>query len=168
MTMARARKTKSSAKKRPKKAAATGRGSKEAIEKRRVARHLNTLLAGKTSRPKLDGRTEKRRQRLLKELKDGKRGKPIKPIEVVQHVDELLKMGESVSSLRRAGIKPRRTALNDEISETVSNAQKIYGFERDSWRMLGLDVDESGEVSERKRPGRKPAKKKRAAKKKKA
>lgn len=165
--MARARKTKSSSKKRTKKAA-TGRGSKEAIEKRRVARHLNTLLAGKTSRPKLDGRTEKRRQRLLKELKDGKRGKPIKPIEVVQHVDELLKMGESISSLRRAGIKPRRTALNDEIAETVANAQKVYGFARESWRMLGLDVDESGKVTERKRPGRKPAKKKkRAAKKKK-
>jgi len=164
--MARARKSKSSTKSGAKKK--TGRGSKEAIEKRRVARHLNTLLAGKTSRPKLDGRTEKRRQRLLKELKDGKRGKPIKPIEVVQHVDELLKMGESISSLKRAGIKPRRTALDDEIADTVANAQKVYGFARESWRMLGLEVDESGKVTERKRPGRKPKKKKRATKKKKA
>jgi len=76
-------------------------------------------------------------------------------------------MGETVSSLRRAGIKPRRTTLDDEISETVANAQKIYGFARESWRMLGLDVDESGKVSERQRPGRKPAKKRTVKKKKK-
>ena len=166
--MARAHKASKSSSKAGGKKAATGRGSKEAIEKRRVARHLNTLLAGKTSRPKLDGRTEKRRQRLLKELKDGKRGKAIKPIEVVQHVDELLKMGETLASLRRAGVKSRRTALNDEVAETVANAQKIYGFERDAWRMLGLDVDESGKVSEKKRPGRKPAAKKKTTRKKKA
>jgi hypothetical protein len=157
--MAKARKSSKSRSKSGGKKAATGRGSKEAIEKRRVARHLNTLLAGKTSRPKLDGRTEKRRQRLITELKDGKRGKPIKPIEVVQHVDELLKMGESLSSLKRAGVKPRRTTLNDEVAETVANAQKVYGFERESWRMLGLEVDESGKVAERKRPGRRPKKK---------
>ena len=163
--MARAKKTKAIDKKRTNKVA-TGRGSKEAIEKRRVARHLNALLTGKASRPKLDGRTEKRRQRLLKELKDGKRGKPIKPIEIVQHVDELLKMGESISSVRRAGVKPRRTTLTDEIAETVSSAQKVYGFERDAWRMLGLEIDESGRVTERSRPGRKPAKKKRPSKKK--
>ena len=36
-----------------------GRGSAEAIEKRRVARQLNTLLTeGGSSSPKLDGRTE--------------------------------------------------------------------------------------------------------------
>ena len=166
--MARSRKTTKSSTKKTTKKAATGRGSKEAIEKRRVARRLNTLLAANTSRPKLDGRTEKRRQRLLKELKDGKRGKPIKPIEVVQHVDELLKMGESMASLRRAGVKPRRTSLNDEVAETVAVAQKSYQFEREAWRMLGLDVDESGKVSEKKRPGRRSAAKKKTTRRKKA
>ena len=46
-----------------------GRGSAEAIEKRRVARQLNTLFLGRDARGKVDGRTEKRRQRLLKEAR---------------------------------------------------------------------------------------------------
>ena len=71
-----------------------GRGSAEAIEKRRVARQLNSLFGG-GGRPsgKLDGRTEKRRQRLLKELKDGKGDQPLKPIEIITHANELLEMG---------------------------------------------------------------------------
>ena len=48
------------------------RGSPEAIEKRRAARVFNDVLGGRASGAhKLDGRTEKRRQRLLKELEDG-------------------------------------------------------------------------------------------------
>src|ERR1700722_14776112 len=48
------------------------RGSPEAIEKRRAARLFNDVLGGRgASAQKLDGRTEKRRQRLLKELADG-------------------------------------------------------------------------------------------------
>ncbi len=49
------------------------RGSPEAIEKRRVARVFNDILGGSGSAAgKLDGRTEKRRQRLLSELEAGK------------------------------------------------------------------------------------------------
>ena len=66
-----------------------GRGSAEAIEKRRAARQLNSLFSGESKRSKgLDGRTEKRRQRLLKELKEGRRGKPLKAIETVAHIRE--------------------------------------------------------------------------------
>ena len=51
---------------------ANKRGSPEAVEKRRVARMFNDLLGDKSARNKLDGRTEKRRKRLLRELASGK------------------------------------------------------------------------------------------------
>ncbi len=48
------------------------RGSPEAIEKRRAARLFNDILGGRSAgAKKLDGRTEKRRQRLLRELEAG-------------------------------------------------------------------------------------------------
>src|SRR5262245_50389402 len=75
------------------KRAANRRGSPEAIEKRRVARIFNDVLSGRgAGAHKLDGRTEKRRQRLLKELEAGKaRGsRELKPLDVLQHVQELM------------------------------------------------------------------------------
>jgi len=63
------------------------RGSPEAIEKRRVARVFNDILGGRgASAHKLDGRTEKRRQRLLKELEAGcARGtRELKPLDLAR------------------------------------------------------------------------------------
>src|SRR4029079_1346699 len=80
------------------------RGSPEAIEKRRVARVFNDILGGRgAAAHKLDGRTEKRRQRLLKELEAGKaRGsRELKPLDVLQRVQELMDLGETVSSIRK-------------------------------------------------------------------
>src|SRR6476620_6696778 len=77
------------------------RGSPEAIEKRRVARVFNDILGGRGSASqKLDGRTEKRRQRLLKELEAGKaRGsRELKPLDILQRVQELMDLGEPLSS----------------------------------------------------------------------
>ncbi len=118
---------------------AAGRGSPQAVEKRRTARQLNTLL-GAGSDKKLDGRTEKRRKRLIKELKDGRRGKPLKPIEVVTHTDELLGIGESLSSLRKQGVKPRKSDLNDEVMDAARRTQEAYGFRPEAWKMLGIDL----------------------------
>jgi hypothetical protein len=118
---------------------ASGRGSPEAVEKRRTARQLNTLL-GAASDKKLDGRTEKRRKRLIKELKDGRRGKPLKPIEVVTHTDELLEIGETLSSLRKQGVKPRKTDITDEVMEAAQRTQKAYGFKPEAWKMLGINL----------------------------
>src|SRR5262245_37045434 len=92
-----------------KKGSGGGRGSIEAIEKRRAARQLNSVFTGGAKQGGvLDGRTEKRRRRLIKELKEGKNGKILKPIEIVSHTHELLELGETLSSLRKAGVKAAR------------------------------------------------------------
>jgi len=122
-----------------------GRGSAEAIEKRRVARQLNTLFGGGGNQAgKLDGRTEKRRQRLLKELKDGKSGQALKPIELVAHANELLEMGETLASIRKNGVKTPKLDLGDsaEKIETVLRAQDAYRFRPEVWKLLGVDLAE--------------------------
>ena len=140
-------------------AAALGRGSPEAIAKRRAARQLNTLLTGGVKDPnKIDGRTENRRKRLIRELKDGKRGQQLKPIDFVSHVNELLELGESISSLKKHGVKQRKTEQTPEIMVTAEQTQAAYGFHRDAWRMLGLDVGTSG--TPKRGPARKTARKK--------
>lgn len=138
-----------------------GRGSAEAIEKRRVARQLNALLTGATGKKtKLDGRTEKRRQRLIKELKSGKGGKPLKPHDVLQHAHELLEIGETMASLRKQGVKPRRIDLSEEILEVIKRHASAFQFRPEAWRMLGLKVDSKGELVSSKRKPRKSSKKK--------
>ena len=130
--MAKAKKTRKSS---------GGRGSPEAIEKRRTARQLNTLLMGGPKKgAKLDGRTEKRRRRLIKELKGGRSGKELKPIDVVTHVNELMEIGETLASLKKQGVKPRKTDTSPEIMDTVSRTQKAYGFRPEAWKMLGIDL----------------------------
>ena len=120
---------------------AGGRGSAEAVAKRRAARQLNTLLSGgKQPGDKLDGRTEKRRLRLVKELKDGRRGRPLKAIDFVTHVNELLEIGETLASLRKQGVKARKPEQTPELLDVARAAQKAYGFRADAWKMMGLDL----------------------------
>jgi hypothetical protein len=124
-----------------------GRGSAEAIEKRRVARQLNSLLTGGSKiRSKIDGRTEKRRQRLVQELVDGKGGKPLKPNDAVDHTNELLSLGETMTSLKKQGVKPRRTPLTADVVETVERAQQAYSFNPEAWQILGIHVTLDGQV----------------------
>ncbi|MET0339547.1 MAG: hypothetical protein ABW252_01025 [Polyangiales bacterium] len=122
-----------------------GRGSAEAIEKRRVARQINSLFGGAGSQAgKLDGRTEKRRQRLLKELKEGRAGQPLKPIEIIAHANELLELGETLAAIRKNGVKAPKLELDgsaDKI-ETVLRAQEAYGFRSEAWKLFGIDLDE--------------------------
>jgi hypothetical protein len=124
-----------------------GRGSAEAIEKRRVARQLNSLLTGGSKiRSKIDGRTEKRRQRLVQELVEGKGGKPLKPNDAVDHTNELLSLGETMASLKKQGVKPRRTPLTPDVVETVERAQQAYSFNPEAWQILGIHVTLDGQV----------------------
>ena len=122
----------------------TGRGSPEAIEKRKVARQLNTLFSDKAKQPgKLDGRTAKRRLRLLKELKEGRKGEPLKAIDFLSHAHELVGMGESYQTLKKNGAKLPKGGFDgtEESRELIKRAQAAYGFEADAWKLLGVDLN---------------------------
>lgn len=120
------------------------RGSPEAIEKRRVARLFNDILGGRgTGAHKRDGRTEKRRQRLMRELESGKmRGsRELKPLDVLQHVHELLSLGEPLSAIRKIA-KVRKSAVPPEsVVEVVTRLHKAYGFRPECYRFVGVDDD---------------------------
>ena len=119
----------------------SGRGSPEAIEKRRVARQLNTLFSGKAEGGnKLDGRTAKRRLRLLKELKEGRGGRGLKAIEVVSHANELLLMGDALSGIRKNGVKAPRIDIDDAMMKLVARTQAAYGFRPEAWKLLGVQL----------------------------
>ena len=113
----------------------------EAAKKRRIARQVNTLLSSSPKgRKKLDGRTEKRRKRLINELKNGRRGTPLKPMEMVSHADELIRLGETLSSLKNQGVKVKKTELNFEAKQAILQAQEAYGFHPKAWKLLGVNI----------------------------
>lgn len=120
------------------------RGSPEAIEKRRVARVFNDVLGGHGSASsKLDGRTEKRRQRLLKELEAGKaRGtRELKPLDVLQRVQELMDLGEPLSSIRKV-TKVRKSAVPPEaIVDLIERLHRAYSFRPEVYRFVGIGED---------------------------
>ncbi len=120
------------------------RGSPEAIEKRRVARLFNDILGGRgPGAHKRDGRTEKRRQRLMSELESGKmRGsRDLKPLDVLQHVNELMHLGEPLGSIRKVA-KVRKSAVAAEaIVEVVTRLHRAYGFRAECYRFVGVGDD---------------------------
>ena len=120
------------------------RGSPEAIEKRRVARLFNDILGGRgAGAHKQDGRTEKRRQRLMRELEQGKvRGaRELKPLDVLVRVHELLELGEPLRSIRKVA-KVRKAAVPPEaMVEVVSRLHKAYNFRPECYRFVGVDDD---------------------------
>ena len=123
------------------------RGSPEAIEKRRVARLFNDILGGRgVGTHKQDGRTEKRRQRLLRELEQGKvRGaRELKPLDVLVRVHELLELGEPLRSIRKVAkvVKVGPASVAPEaMVEVVSRLHKAYGFRPECYRFVGVDDD---------------------------
>lgn len=120
------------------------RGSPEAIEKRRVARVFNDILGGSGSAAgKLDGRTEKRRQRLLKELEAGKaRGsRELKPLDVLQRVQELMDLGEPLGSIRKVAKVKKNTVAPDAIVGVVERLHKAYNFRPEVYRFVGIGED---------------------------
>ena len=142
---------------RAKKAAkATRRGSPEAIAKRRVARALNRLFEEGGTGAALDGRTLKRKKRLMKELKEGKRGKPLKALEVLAHTTELLELGETLTSLRKLKPKlPPTPPLSDDTKAIYAETQKNYGFDPKAWKLLGVDIGKLDEPKKAKKTAKK-------------
>jgi hypothetical protein len=123
---------------------ANRRGSPEAIEKRRAARFFNDVLGGRRSGDaKLDGRTEKRRQRLLKELENGlaRGSRQLKPLDVLQRVQELIDLGEPLSAIRKIA-KVRKTNVEpDSIVEVVGRLHHAYHFRPETYRFVGIGED---------------------------
>lgn len=124
------------------------RGSPEAIEKRRAARFFNDVLGGRSSAmSRLDGRTQKRRQRLLKELETGKaRGtRDLKPLDVLLRVQELLELGEGVSALRKV-VKVKKVGIGEDVPTAITRLHKAYNFRPEVYRFVGIGEDLLREV----------------------
>lgn len=120
----------------------TRRGSPEAIAKRRAARSLNRIFVKGATATTMDGRTLKRKKRLLKELKDGRRGETLKAHEVLGHVTELMTLGENLTTIRQ--LKPRVPATpahTPEFLDAVRETQRSYGYDPRAWRILGINID---------------------------
>jgi hypothetical protein len=125
--------------KAPEKVVSGGRGSPEAIEKRRVARRLNAILSKETVVTTLDGRSARKRDRILAELKD----KQLKPVEVLIRVTDLLAMGETVASIKKAGVRPVKSSLSvdtDEVRGLIEQVQEAYAFPREAWKFIGVKL----------------------------
>ncbi|NUO50522.1 MAG: hypothetical protein HOV80_16830 [Polyangiaceae bacterium] len=122
--------------------AKTRRGSAEAIEKRRAARAFNDLLSG-GARAARDGRTEKRRQRLLSELEKGTAragAQPLKPIDILSRVQALLDLGETVAAIKKACKPPRAIDATAELVERVRRLHEAYGFHPEAYQFVGIDA----------------------------
>ena len=122
-----------------KKKAENRRGSKEAVAKRRGARALNQLFERK-AHGVTDGRTEKRRRRLLKELEQGKRGQPLQPSDIVSHGSELLALGETLTSIRKNGVLAPPVSKTPDAIEAAREVQSLNGYDPRAWKLLGIDL----------------------------
>lgn len=101
-----------------------------------VARAFNDLITGGVGIGSQDGRTKKRRARLFKEL-SGK-GKPLKPVDVLGRVAELLDLGETLGSIRKARSAPRALPSSPELIELVQRLHAAYAFPVVSYRFVGV------------------------------
>ena len=132
------------AKPKPLTKAPNRRGSPEAIEKRRAARMFNDVLGGGgAGAGKLDGRTEKCRKRLMKELEDGvaRGSRELKPLDVLQRVQELMDLGEPLSSIRKVAKVRKNTLPEESMVDIVERLQKAYSFRPEVYRFVGIGED---------------------------
>ena len=119
---------------------AGGRGSPEAVEKRRAARALNTLVSKARGGTPLDGRTEKRRRRLLAELKNGRRGKPLSAIDTLTHAGELLALGETLATLRKQGVKGIAVEATPELLAVAQRVRDAYSLPDEVFELIGVQL----------------------------
>ena len=120
------------------------RAAPDVVDKRRAARRFNALLEGGARAGGLDGRTEKRRQRLLAELREGlvrSTRRPLKPIDVLQRVQALLELGETATTIRRAARPARAVPASAELVEGLRSLHDAYGFDPTAYAFVGLDEE---------------------------
>ena len=121
------------------------RSSPDVVQKRRVARQFNDLLrGGGTTTAALDGRTEKRRQRIVEELREGvarATGASLKPIDVLTRVATLLELGMTAAAIRKVCKVPRKVQVTDEVVAGIKALHLAYGFPMEAYAFVGLDDD---------------------------
>lgn len=132
-----------------------------------MARLFNDVLGGRGAGVrKHDGRTEKRRQRLLRELESGKvRGAhELKPLDVLVRVNELLGLGEPLRSIRKVAKVRKNEVPPEEVVEVVGRLHRAYAFRPECYRFVGLSDEVlrlagvvSAEPKKRQRKTRPPA-----------
>lgn len=88
-----------------------------------------------------DGRTERRRRRLLQELADGvtRAGHELKPIEVLLRVQALLELGETADSIARVRRAPEGVRTTDALVDGVRRLHEAYGFAPEAYRFVGIE-----------------------------
>lgn len=126
----------------PRSPAQNRRASPEAVAKRRAARAFNEVVLGPGPGPRAgDGRTERRRRRLLQELADGvtRTGHELKPIDVLLRVQALLDLGETAASIGEAVAVPSTVKTTDALIEGVRKLHAAYGFAPEAYRFVGID-----------------------------
>ena len=118
------------------------RGSPEAIAKRRAGRAFNDLFSNRARGGSLDGRTRKRRARLLLELEQGKTrgsGRELKPLDILDRVSELLELGEPLVALKKV-CRPRQApAAGAQLVEAIRELHRAYRFRPEAYRFVGVD-----------------------------
>ena len=141
------------------------RGSPEAIEKRRVARMFNDVLGGGGSTTKLDGRTAKRRQRLLRELEENKAHgeRELKPLDILQRIQELLELGEPIANIMKVRKVPRAMTPNASTVQLIQRLHQAYGFRRETYKFVGISDEVLGEAGVIPGEGKRTGRRRRAA-----
>jgi hypothetical protein len=118
------------------------RGAPEAIAKRRAGRAFNDLFDDGAGGGALDGRTKKRRARLLLELEQGKTrasGRELKPLDVLDRVSELLDLGEPLVALKKI-CRPRQApAAGARLVDAIRELHRAYRFRPEAYRFVGVD-----------------------------
>ncbi|HEY4120001.1 MAG TPA: hypothetical protein VGM56_19185 [Byssovorax sp.] len=125
------------------KTAENRRGSPDVVEKRRAARAFNEALLGRAA-PARDGRTERRRRRLLKELADGVAGRgkrELKPVDVLSRVRELLELGEPLAAIKKACPARRAVEPTPAVVEGIRRLHEAYKFPLEAYRFVGVGDD---------------------------
>ncbi len=118
------------------------RAAPDVVDKRRAARRFNALLEGSGRAGGLDGRTEKRRARLLAELEAGAARaskRTLKPIDVLLRVQALLDIGEPLASIRRACRPARAIAVTSELLHGLRSLHDAYSFRPEVYLFVGVD-----------------------------
>jgi hypothetical protein len=119
------------------------RASPDVVQKRRVARQFNDLLLGTGGGTgRLDGRTEKRRQRLLEELREGvarSNAAPLKPIDVLSRVASLLALETPLAMIRKFARPARKVTSSDEVVDGIRKLHGAYAFPPEVYAFVGID-----------------------------